>query len=340
VFGESEDVLYNPCFEVSFIPVTDDGVCGVQFCNLTSVNGAKVKTEEEFYEAVKAAAIIGTLQASYTDFKYLSNTAKKLTDAEALLGVSITAMMDNPDVLFNERIQRNASALVVEVNRIWSDIIGINQAARCCVIKPEGSSTLAVGSMASGIHAAHSRYMFRRIQANKQDNVYRHFKMHNPDACEPSVWSANGTDDVITFPIINPEGAIFKGDLSAIQHLEMIRSTQQNWVVPGTTVVNRKPIHHNVSCTVVVGDDDWGKVTEYLYHNRADFTAVALIGASGDKDYAQAPNEEVSTPEDVQKFIKLMKNWIPVDYSYLVETEDETSLMEEIACGGGACEVR
>jgi ribonucleoside-triphosphate reductase (thioredoxin) len=341
VFGDTEDVLFNPCFEISFIPKTDDGVCGVQFCNLSTINGNLVLSEQDFYDYARAAAIIGTLQAGYTDFKYLSHVARELTEEEALLGVSITAMMDSPDIIFNEEIQQRAASIVVETNKKWAEKLGINPAARTTAIKPEGTSTLAVGSMSSGIHASHSKYMFRRVQANKQDNVYRLFKQLNPGACEHSVWSANGTDDVITFPIVVRDGAIFKKDISAIDHLDMIRSTQRNWVVPGTTSVNKKPIHHNVSCTVIVQDDEWELVEKYLYANREDFTAVSLLGATGDKDYAQAPNEAVVTKKDEEAFVSLMMNWVPVDYQYLVETEDGTSFAQEAACAGPiGCEVK
>jgi ribonucleoside-triphosphate reductase len=87
---------FNPCYEISFLPVSQNGACGAQFCNLTSINGSKITTREDFLEAVKAATIIGTLQAGYTNFKYLNQTAKELTEEEALLGVSITGIMDNP----------------------------------------------------------------------------------------------------------------------------------------------------------------------------------------------------------------------------------------------------
>lgn len=327
------------CFEIQFMPVTKDGVCGVQVCNLTTVNGSKVESEEDFYEAVAAAALIGTLQAAYTDFKYLSRTAEKLTVQESLLGVSITAMMESPDILFDPEVQRKGAAIAVETNKIWAEKIGIPQAARVTTIKPEGTSTLAVGSMASGIHAAHARFMFRRVQANVNDNVYKFFKSWMPELCEPSVLSANNTDDVITFPIMVPEKSIFKSDLGAISHLDMVKSTQENWVIPGTSEVNEKPITHNVSCTVIVKDNEWDSVASYLYINRDKFAAVSLISDTGDKDYQQAPMEAVSTEEDKERFIHLMNNVIPIDFTMLMEDEDGTSLLQEAACAGGACEI-
>lgn len=142
VFADDEDTLYNPCFEIGFIPKTDDGRCGVQFCNLTSINGAKIKSIDDFVMAAQAATIIGTLQAAYTDFPYLSNVAKMLTEEEALLGVSITGVMDNPDILLNPEYQFMVASLTKKINEKWAKIIGINQAARITCIKPEGCQTL------------------------------------------------------------------------------------------------------------------------------------------------------------------------------------------------------
>lgn len=336
VFADHPQQLLNPCFEISFIPVTEDGVCGVQFCNLTSINGAKVKTKQDFIEATKAASLIGTLQAAYTDFKYLSNAAKKLTDDEALLGVSITGMMDNPSVLLDANCQNLASAAAVETNRVWAEKIGIKQAARVTCIKPEGTSSLVLES-ASGIHPHHSRKYFRRVQMNKIDNVYQFFKMYNEHMCEPSVWSANKTDDVVCFPIeVSPE-AIVKSDLTAKQHLEYIKSTQTNWVIPGTNDYT-KPIHHNVSCTVTVKEEEWDFVTKYLFDNRQFFCAVSLLPDFGDKLYAQAPNESVSTEADVQKYNAIVKDMVNVDYTKLKEEEDETAVQATVACAGNACE--
>lgn len=336
----AEDTLYNPCFEVSFMPITDAGVAGVQVCNLSTVNGAKVESEQDFYDAVEAATIIGTLQASYTSFPYLSKTAEDLTSEEALLGVSITGMFESPDIILDPDIQQRATRLAVDTNRKWAEILGINQAARVTVLKPEGTSSLVFGTMASGIHPAHAPYMFRRVQMNKLDNVYRHFHAYNPHLCEPSVWSANKTDDVVTFPVKVKDGAKFKGDVSALEHLEIIKSTQQNYILPGITEANKKPISHNVSSTVVVKDEEWDEVASYIYDNKEYFTAVSLLGASGDKDYAQAPNEAVSTVEDAERFKDLISNVIPVDYSWMEEEDDNTAHQNEAACvGPETCEV-
>jgi ribonucleoside-diphosphate reductase alpha chain len=332
-----EDQLLNPCFEISFIPITKDGRCGFQFCNLTSINGAKVKSLEDFKNASWAASLIGTLQAAYTSFPYLGHTSEELTEQEALLGVSITGMMDNPDILFNPEYQREAAKVSVNTNIEWAKKIGVNQASRVTCIKPEGTNSIVL-SAASGIHPHHARKYFRRIQVNKEDNVYKFFKMFNEHACEESVWSANKVDDVISFPIEVDGNVKIKAELNAIEHLELIKLTQTNWVNCGTTEANMKPLNHSVSCTVIVKDDEWKAVTEYLYNNQEYFTAVSLLPYSGDKIYQQAPMEAVVTPEDEAKFNKLQEEWSCVDFTKLIEDEDETSHTQEAACAGGKCE--
>jgi ribonucleoside-diphosphate reductase alpha chain len=334
VFVDHEDTIYNPCFEVGFLPIYN-GTCGVQFCNLTTINGTKIETEEQLFQCVEAAALIGTLQATYTKFPYLSKEAQLLTEQEALLGVSILGILSNP-LLYNTEVQRKAAKIAVETNKRWAKLFGINQAARTTLVKPDGQSALCVGSMLSGIHAAHAHKMFRRVQVNKSDPVYRYFKTFNPELCEESVWSATGTDDIITFPVEVSQSAMVKSDLTSLQHLDIIRSTQENWVLPGTTEANMKPLSHNVSCTVQV--DDWDTVVDYIYAHRNSFSAVSLISQTGDKDYQQAPMEAVTTQEDMRKFHFLQNQLIPVDYTQLVENKDATTRRDQIACNGQQCD--
>ena len=339
VFANDSRQLLNPCFEINFIPETEDEVCGVQFCNLTSINGALTDSKDKFLLHSRHASLIGTLQAGYLDFPYLSRAAKKVTEQEALLGVSITGLMDNPDILLDKSNQKEAAIAAVEENEIWAKKIGINPAARVTCVKPEGTSSIVLGA-ASGIHPHHARKYFRRIQCNKLDNIYNFFKIYNPELCEESVWSANKTDDVLTFPIAIPEGAMVKEDLTAIKHLDIIRETQENWVDYGTSKYNKKNIKHSVSCTVLVEENEWDKVIDYLYNNRNFFTAVSLLPKSGDKIYKQAPMEAVLTKEDEETFNKLEKELEKVDYTKLEEQSDETKLQDEIACGGNGCELK
>jgi ribonucleoside-diphosphate reductase alpha chain len=189
----------------------------------------------------------------------------------------------------------------------------------------------------SGIHGHHAKpKYFRRVQCNKIDNIYKFFKKHNPHMSEESIWSANKTDDVICFPIEVSEKAIVKDDLDAIKHLGIILNTQKNWVVHGTSKYNAKPITHNVSCTVKVGNDEWDKVINFIYHNRMHFAAVSLLPETGDKDFKQAPNEKI-TPKDEEKWNSIISNMKSVDYTKLLESDDNTVLKEEVACAGGAC---
>jgi len=340
VFANHPWQMFNPCFEIGFIPVTEDGVCGVQFCNLSSVNGAQITTQASFLEAVEAATIIGTLQASYTDeLRYLNQAAKKLTEQEALLGVSITGVMDNPEVLLNKENQAEAAKHAVSINDLWARKLGINPAARVTCIKPEGTSSLVLRS-ASGIHPHHARRYFRRVQCNKMDPVYKYFKSINPHMCEPGVWSANKTDDVITFPLTVSDQAMVKADLDATKHLEIVKSTQQSWVLEGVNKEhNNKPVTHNVSCTILVKDDEWDTVIDYLFDNREFFSAVSLLPLIGDKLYKQAPLEAVTTQADEELWSKLVTGYTPVDYRKLKEEEDTTRVQESAACAGGKCEL-
>lgn len=334
-FCNNEDTLINPCAEVGFIPVASDGTCGVQFCNLVTSSGSRIKTKEDFQECVKAQTIIGTLQASYTDFPYLSPTAQQLTEEEALLGDSITGFMANPELLLNADVLKEMSLYAVSINEEWAKKLGINPAARICLVKPEGTASLVSGD-APGIHPFHAQKFFRRVQANTEDNVYRFFKEHNGHTTEVSVWNNHGTDDVITFPIEIQDKVIVKEDLSAIQHLEYAKTVQHNWVLPSQKN-NKKDVNHNVSITVIVKDHEWGEVIKYVYDNRDDFTAVSFIGYSGDKDYQQAPNEKVTTVEDHDKFDLLADYMVAVDYTQLKENSDGTYHVAEAACAGGAC---
>jgi len=335
VFADHPWTIFNPCYEISFIPVTEDGVCGVQFCNLTSQNGAMIKTSDDFLTATKADTIIGTLQATYTNFSYLGNVSKFLTEDEALLGVSITGMMDNPKVLLSAKNQREAAELAIQTNREWAEKLGINPAARVTCVKPEGTSSLVLMS-GSGIHPWHSKRFFRRVQMNRTDPVFKFFKKHNPHMCENSTHSENKTDEVVTFAITAPDGAMVKDDLTAIHHLEIIKSTQKNWVLTGSKN-SKKPITNNVSCTVIV-KDEWDDVAQYLFDNQKYFSAVSLLGYFGDKEYQQAPLEKI-TEVDEAKWDEIVSKFTPVDYTQLKEDDDMTEAAQTLSCAGGQCEI-
>jgi len=337
-FVNDEDTGLNPCAEISFLPFYN-GTPTVQMCNLTTVNGNKVTSEEDLKSFVEAATIIGTLQATYTNFTFLDEADMKMTEEEALLGVSIMGYLSNPDVLLDEEVLANASKFAVETNEIWAKKLGINPAARVTCTKPDGNSSCVLESPFSGIHPAHAHKYFRRVQVNKTDEVYKHFNQFNPSLCEESVHSAIKADDVITFPIaVESPKALVKNDLTALEHLDIIKKVQKAWVKNGEKN-NTKPISHSVSCTVLVDENEWDNVAEYLYENRDSFVAVSLLGRTGDSDYAQAPYQAVKAPEDFHIFNSLKYSTKPVDYTSMVEKNDNTIRNQEVACANGVCEL-
>ena len=299
VFVESKEHTTNPCVEIGMYPQINKK-SGWQGCNLTEINGGKCNTEEDFYKACRAASILGTLQAGYTDFKFLSDTSKKIFDREALLGVSITGWMNNPDILFDEKILQKGAEIVKEVNKEMAAIIGINPAARTTCVKPSGNASVLLQT-ASGIHAEHSNMYIRNVQMNKESEITQAIMKTNPYMVEDSVWSAGGTDVVVSFPILPKKGSMYKDDLLGVKHLELVKKAQKHWVEAGTNedLCADKGVRHNVSNTIIV--DNWEEVEKYVFENRHSFAGISFLAMTGDKDYNQAPNTAVITAKDMVK---------------------------------------
>ena len=299
VFVESTEHTTNPCVEIGMYPQIN-GKSGWQGCNLTEINGGMCDTEEAFYKACRAAAILGTLQAGYTDFKFLSETSKEIFDREALLGVSITGWMNNPDILFNEKVLEKGANIVKEINRQVARIIGINPAARTTCVKPSGNASVLLQT-ASGIHAEHSSMYIRNVQMNKESEITQAIVKTNPYMVEESVWSAGGTDVVVSFPIIPHKGSYLKDTLLGVDHLKLVAKAQKHWVEAGTNeeLCADKGVRHNVSNTIIV--DDWDGVEKYVFENRHSFAGISFLPMSGDKDFNQAPNTAVITAKQMVK---------------------------------------
>ena len=299
VFVESTEHTTNPCVEIGMYPQINKK-SGWQGCNLTEINGGKCNTEEDFYKACRAASILGTLQAGYTDFKFLTDTSKLIFDREALLGVSITGWMNNPDILFNEKILEKGANIVKEVNREVAKIIKINPAARTTCVKPSGNASVLLQT-ASGIHAEHSNMYIRNVQMNKESEITQAIMKTNPYMVEESVWSAGGTDVVVSFPILPKKGSMYKDDLLGVKHLELVKKAQKHWVEAGTNedLCADRGVRHNVSNTIIV--DDWDAVEKYVFENRHSFAGISFLGMTGDKDYNQAPNTAVITAKEMVK---------------------------------------
>lgn len=274
------------------------GESGFQVCNLTEVNGELCTSKEALLNACKAGSILGTLQAGYTNFKYLTDTSRKIIEREALIGVSITGWMNNPDVLFNEQNMQEGAEEVKKWNKIVAKLVGINAAARCTAVKPSGNASVLLGT-ASGIHGEHAPMYFRNVQMNDQDDVLALIRQKNPSMVENSVWSNTGTDKVVSFPVVTKKGSITKDSLLGVKQLEYVKKAQQNWIEYGTNLelcVDKK-LRHNVSNTITV--DDWDDVEEYIYQNRKWFAGISLLSSMGDKAYPQAPFTEVFTAEQI-----------------------------------------
>jgi len=330
-FVDSLEYIYNPCVEIGMCPVlirdpngnilqsyTLDLLArqdyfkelgytyesGWQCCNLTEGNAATISSVEDAYARVKALAIIGTLQAGFTDPGYLRPVSQLIIEREALLGVSMTGLMDNPDFANNLPLLRSLARYAIEINKEISELIGINSAARVTAIKPAGNSTIILGVSGSGCHAVHAHHMIRRVQVNRFDPIYQEFKKHNPHMCEPSVWSANGTDDVISFPLESSPTAITKDDFTALQFLSMVRDLQNNWVRPGVAKpMSCEGLTHNVSNTCIVGPDEWDEVGDFIWENRSSFSGLSLLSKSGDFLYEQAPMQKVWMEQElIEKF--------------------------------------
>jgi ribonucleoside-triphosphate reductase len=300
VWVESENVGLNPCAEISFIAFDDEGRSGWGLCNLSTINGKKIKDEQDFYKACRLASIIGTIQAGYTNFSYLGPVTESIVRRDALLGVSITGMMDNPEILFDPKIQRKGAKIVLEVNEEVAKIIGINPCKRSTCVKPEGTTSCLLGS-SSGVHPHHANKYFRLLQENESSDVLKYFELHNPDAVERSVWAANGTDKVISFLCEVPRNLRTKNKFSALELLELVKSTQENWVATGTRKKgNDYPkLNHNVSNTINVKLDEWDQVEKYIFDHQEVFAGISLLPISGDKDFRQAPFTTVFTHDEI-----------------------------------------
>lgn len=417
IWSDSTEMTFNPCVEVGMWPVDEEtGKSGWQGCNLSTINCSSIEDENDFYDRCKAAAIIGTLQAGFTKLDYLGEISCKIFAREALLGVSLTGIMEKHDLILSEKVLKAGAKIAVDTNKEMAKKININQAARVTCLKPEGTSSSMLGT-SSGIHPHHAKRYIRHVQANVLEAPYQHFKNYNPQACEKSRWSANNTDEVVKFPIEVPDGAKLKNQLPAVDMLGIVKDTQKNWVYAGKnrSLCTQDYLSHNVSNTVTVKPDEWEEVTKYIYDNRKYFAGISLIPQSGDKDYPQAPFTTVYTSREIVKeygdaalwcsglielglnafdnnlwaacdfvsmnqaketdtkekllFTTKMKNFAgkyfggdikrltycmkdvynwkiycdlyetykKVDYTQLLETEDNTAGIEEVSCAGGAC---
>ena len=305
VFVDSTETCFNPCVEIGMHPVfyvNNQKLTGWQGCNLTEINGGAVRTKKEFLAACRAAAILGTLQAGYTSFPFLGSVSESIFKKEALLGVSITGWMDNPNFLFDSELLKEGAEVVKTTNLYVANLIGINPAARSTCVKPSGNASVLLQT-SSGIHATHAKQTLRMAQMNRENEIVQYLIREFPEMVEDSVWSENGTDVVVSVPMVAPNKAITKDKIGAIEFLEKVKMVQASWVESGTTISRcvDKTVRHNVSNTVEVKANEWDDVAKFLFENRGYFSGISLLPETGDRDYAQAPFTKVLSWDELNQ---------------------------------------
>ena len=308
----------NPCCEIALRPF--------QFCNLCEVNVSDVIDQADLNARVKAAAFIGTLQASYTSFHYLRPIWQRTTEKDALIGVGMTGIGSGK---VQQLDLKQATKIVNEENERVAKLLGINKAARTTTVKPSGTSSLALGT-SSGIHAWHNDFYIRRIRVGKNESIYTYLAINHPELIEDEYFRPHDTA-VISVPQKAPAGSILRHE-SALDLLERVKSVYQNWVKPGHRTGQNT---HNISATVSIKADQWEEVGKWMWDNKKFYNGLSVLPYDGGT-YIQAPFEDCTE----EKYDEMMKSLHNIDLSKVVEFADNTNLMGEVACTGGACEVQ
>lgn len=328
----SYDFGTNPCSEIILRPS--------QFCNLSEIVVRSGDTFESLTRKVKLATILGTLQATLTDFVYLNPEWKKNTEEEALLGVSLTGIMDHR-ILSNSNnhassweefcgssdkylrdVLQELKEVAVETNKEWADKLGINQSTAITCIKPSGTVSQLVDS-ASGIHPRYSNYYIRTVRADKKDPLARMMVEmgfpHEDDVFKPD------TNYVFSFPVKAPENSVFRDDRSAIQQLELWLTYQRHWC------------EHKPSITVYYREDEIMELGAWVWEHFDELAGVSFLPHT-EHTYQQAPYQEISEAEYNEWVERMPKD---IDWNMLskFEQSDLTIASQELACAAGVCEV-
>jgi ribonucleoside-diphosphate reductase alpha chain len=319
--GDRRDATYefgtNPCSEI----ILRDK----EFCNLSEVIVRAEDTPETLKRKIRLATILGTWQASLTNFPYLSSEWKKNCEEECLLGVSLTGILDNKLMRDQgaelERLLASLRATAVETNKEWAKKIGINPAAAITCVKPSGTVSQLTDS-ASGIHARHNEYYIRTVRADRKDPMCQ-FMIDKGFPAEPCVMRPDHTM-VFSFPQ-KAVGSVTRTDLTAIAHLELWLTYQRHFC------------EHKPSITVTVKEYEWMAVGAWVYDHFDEVSGVSFLPHS-DHSYVQAPYQDCTKEEYEAAAAKLP---LSIDWSELTkyEKEDTTKGTQTFACSAGSCEV-
>lgn len=305
----------NPCSEIILRPF--------QFCNLTEIVVRAGDGIVDLKRKAGLAAILGTVQSSFTDFKYLRKKWHDTCDEERLLGVSLTGVCDNLNLLGDPDVLASLKDTVVQTNKEWAALLGINPSVATTCIKPSGTVSQLVDS-ASGLHTRHSAYYLRTIRADNKDPVTNFLKdagvYHEPDHM------AKDSTTVFYFPIKSPEGALTREHQSALEALELWKHIQDNWC------------EHKPSATINIKEHEWLAVAAWVYQNFDELSGVSFLPHDGGS-YKQAPYQAISE-EDFNKWCESHPS-PSIDWELLpfYETEDSTVGSQEFACSAGSCEI-
>jgi ribonucleoside-diphosphate reductase alpha chain len=312
----------DPNFEFGTNPCSEIILRDRQFCNLTEVVVRAEDTPESLKRKTRLAAILGTWQASLTNFPYLSSEWKKNCEEEALLGVSLTGILDN------KMMQNPSSDLLnalkqeaVSTNKEWAKRLGINPAASITCVKPSGTVSQLVDA-ASGIHARHAEYYIRTVRADQKDPICK-LMVDLGFPHEPCVMKPEHTM-VFSFPM-KAEGSITRNDMTAIEQLELWLVYQRNWC------------EHKPSVTITVKEHEWMEVGAWVYKHFDEISGISFLPHS-DHSYRQAPYQDCTKEQYEEMLAKMPKI---VDWSQLkkYEKEDNTAGTQTYACSGDKCEI-
>jgi ribonucleoside-triphosphate reductase len=310
----SHDFGTNPCSEIILRPF--------QFCNLTEIVIRSDDTLETFKEKARLATILGTIQSSFTNFKYLRKKWRDNCEEERLLGVSLTGVCDNLKLMTKENMNE-VRDLIVETNKEYADLLGINPSVATTCVKPSGTVSQLVDS-ASGLHARPSHNYLRTIRADNNDPLTQ-FMKDSGVYWEEDVTAPLSTT-IFYFPIQTSAGSVVRDDKTALESLELWKLLQEEWC------------EHKPSCTINVREHEWMEVGAWCFTNFGILSGISFLPYDGGS-YRQAPEQSV-TKEELETWMKVHPTPV-LDWEKLneYEKEDNTTSSQEFACTGNSCEI-
>lgn len=311
---------FNPCVEASLNPYS--------FCNLSTIVATWINSQEDFNKLARVAAFLGTLQAGFTDIdSYLRPIWKENTEKDALIGVSMTGVAHGN---INGLDKREAANEVLKENERVAQIIGINPAARCCLMKPEGTATLAAGlGDGPGLHAGKAKFLKRRVGLEKKSELARYFRDYHSYMYEDSVYDDN--EAFAVFPIKNSDSVLLQSQESAVEFISRVVDYSKEWIQPSH---RRGANTHNVSATVSVREDEWEEVIDFVWQNRDAVSGLSFFPAGNGASFPQLIYEEI----DEEEYLRLEKVTEEI-YPETIWLDHGTDYAQEPACAGNKCEM-